>query len=451
VNLLRAARQPRQSTRYDGVDDWHVFQGNQYWNNVLTQWEPGREGIGSNFPALVNRAYKGNAIVAACELTRMALVSEARPQWRNRDRGVLYGTTDLGVLEKPWPGGTFRQLASRMVLNADMAGTAFVARRAERPDRLMLLRPDWVEMVLGSEMDPDEAQFAMDADLLGVLYYPGGKGSGRDAVPLLADEVAVWAPQPDPLAAYRGVSWMTSAGREIDADVAASTHKLAFFENGATPQLIVSFGPEVKKTDFQDWVKRFEMRHTGAGNAYKTLAIGAGATVQAVGKDMQQLDFKVTQGAGETRIAAASGVHPVVAALSEGMSGSSLNAGNFRAACRLVADRTLRPLWGGLFAALETIVPPPDGRSHLWYPEKEISFLQEDRKDAAEIGLIKAQTITAYVRDGFTAESAAAAVEGEDTSLLVHSGLVSVQLQQPGAKTIDGSTTQPAIGAGGTP
>jgi hypothetical protein len=36
-------------------------------------------------------------------------------------------------------------------------------------------------------------------------------------------------------------------------------------------------------------------------------------------------------------------------------------------------------------------------------------------------------------------------------SLLVHTGLVSVQLQVPGQKpTIDGSTAQPAIG-GGTP
>jgi hypothetical protein len=327
---------------------------------------------------------------------------------------------------------------------------AFVARRNERPDRLMLLRPDWVVMVLGSQDDPDEAQFAMDADMLGALYYPGGPGGGREPVPLLADEIAVWAPQPDPLAAYRGVSWMSAAGREIDADQAASTHKLAFFENGATPQLIVSFGPEVKREHFADFVRKMDTSHAGARNAYKTLALGGGATPHVVGRDLAQLDFKVTQGAGETRIAAASGVHPVVAALSEGMAGSSLNAGNFRAACRLVADRTLRPLWGGLFSALESIVPAPDSRSELWYDEREISFLQEDRKDAAEISFIKAQTITAYVRDGFTPESATAAVEGEDTSLLVHSGLLSVQLQPAGAQkpTIEGTTAQPAIGGG---
>lgn len=457
TNLLRAARQPRAAERHD---DYHIFQGNQYWNNVLSSWDPKHEGIGSDFATLVSKAYKGNAIVYACEMTRMALVSEARPQWRrirNGRRGDLFGTQDLAVLERPWPGGTFRQLAARMVLNADMAGTAFVARRREQPDRLMMMRPDWVVMVLGSDADPEGAQFAMDADLLGVLYYPGGQGSGRDPIPLLSDEVAVWAPSPDPTAAYRGVSWLSAVAREVDSDLAATVHKAKFFENGATPQLIISMGPEVKKEHFKDFVHKMEASHTGVANAYRTLMLGAGATPHVVGKDMQQLDFRNTQGAGETRMAAASGVHPVVAALSEGMAGSSLNAGNFRAACRLVADRTLRPLWGGLFAALEQIVPPPPD-ADLWYAEKEISFLQEDRKDAAEIEFTKAQTIGQLVREGFEPDSVIRAVEAEDMNLLIHSGLVSVQLQPPGTgkPAVEGQTTEqpgnnPAITAGGTP
>lgn len=433
TNLLRAASRTLAFT--EPYDQLHSFQGNQYWNNIMTSWRPNEEGIGSDFVNLVAQAYKSNAIVSACELTRMGLVSEARPQWRrirSGRRGDLFGNQDLAVLERPWPGGTFRQLAARMVLNADMAGTAFVARRAERPDRLMMMRPDWVVMVLGSNEDPDGAQFAMDADLLGVMYYPGGYASGRTPVPLLADEVAVWAPNPDPVAAYRGVPWLSSVLREIDADAAATTHKLMFFQNGATPQLIVSMPPEAKKVDVKDFLELLNQRHAGAANAYRTLVLGAGATPHVVGKDLHQLDFKATQGAGETRIAAASGVHPVVAALSEGMAGSSLNAGNFRAACRLVADRTLRPLWGGLFAALESIVPPPPD-ADLWYAEKEIAFLQEDRKDAAEIEHTKALTISQLVREGFEAKSVIAAVEAEDMNLLVHTGLVSVQLQPPGS------------------
>jgi hypothetical protein len=60
-------------------------------------------------------------------------------------------------------------------------------------------------------------------------------------------------------------------------------------------------------------------------------------------------------------------------------------------------------------------------------------ILREDAKDAAEITEIQARTITGLVKDGFTAESSKAAVIGQNMNLLVHSGLVSVQLQAPGA------------------
>lgn len=454
TNWLRAASRSRGPDPVERHDDYHLFQGNQYWNNLLSSWTPDSEGIGGDFANLVAKGFKGNAPVFACELTRMALISQARPAFRrlrNGRRGDLFGTSELSVLENPWPGGNFASLAAKMELDAAFGGTAFVGRRHERPDRLLRMRPDWVTMILGSHGDPDsEAQFALDADFLGVLYHPGGKGSGRPTQLLLADEVAVWAPIPDPLAAYRGVPWPTAALREVDSDLGATIHKGKFFENGATPQLVVTLDPAVKGPQFKEMLQTINASHTGARNAYRTLLL-QGATPHVVGKDLHQLDFKATQGAGETRIAAASGVHPVVAALSEGLSGSSLNAGNFRAACRLVADRTLYPLWSSMFASLAAIVPGP-ADAELWYDKSEISFLQEDRKDAAEIGMIQAQTIAAYVREGFTSESAVAAVSAEDLSLLVHTGLVSVQLQPPGtAKTIEGTTTPAAIGAGETP
>jgi hypothetical protein len=164
-----------------------------------------------------------------------------------------------------------------------------------------------------------------------------------------------------------------------------------------------------------------------------------------VGKDLQQLDFSQTQGKGETRIAAASGIHPAVLGLSEGLQGASLNAGNFGAARRLTADKTLRPLWREACAALESIVDPPMPPSlrpgeiptpvRLWIDEQDIPFLREDMKDRADAGLVRAQTIEAFVRSGFTPDSSAAAVDAEDLTLLVHSGLVSVQLQPPGASS----------------
>lgn len=451
TNLLQLRRRSFLPSYLDGQ---HSFQGNDYFSlPVVSSAMPNEERASADFVYLVEQAYKANAVVYACEMTRVSLFSEARFQWRqvrNGRPGDLFGTRDLAVLERPWPGGTTGDLLGRMITDADFGGTAFVARQFERPDRLMRCRPDWVTIVLGSEQEPDEANIAMDVEFLGIMYHPGGYQTGRTMVPLLADEVACWAPTPDPTAAFRGVSWLQPILAEIQADLSATHHKLAFFRNGATPQVIVTVGDGVDKDQFKSWIDKQNAQHAGVMNAYKTLYLKNVASVDVVGKDLAQLDFKATQGAGETRIAAASGVHPVVAALSEGMAGSSLNAGNFNSAKRLVADRTLRPLWRSACAALEVIVPPPAG-AELWYDQRDISFLQEDRKDAAEIEQIKAGTIGQLVREGFEPRSVIQAVEAEDMTLLVHTGLVSVQLQPPGsaAPLPPADSPHAAVAAGG--
>jgi len=77
------------------------------------------------------------------------------------------------------------------------------------------------------------------------------------------------------------------------------------------------------------------------------------------------------------------------------------------------------------------IVPVPRN-SELWYDDRDIPFLQEDLKDAAEIQNKRAQTIRTLTDAGFTAETVISAVDNDDMSLLAHSGLFSVQLQPPG-------------------
>src|SRR3546814_2208685 len=60
-----------------------------------------------------------------------------------------------------------------------------------------------------------------------------------DAVLLLPDEVVHYSPIPDPIARFRGMSWLTPVIREIQADNAATTHKDSFYRNGARPSMLV--------------------------------------------------------------------------------------------------------------------------------------------------------------------------------------------------------------------
>jgi len=398
-----------------------------------------QDEIAPGFASVARTAYKSAGVVFACCAARQLLFSEARFQFRARSStgrpGKLFGTQALRPLEQPWPTGTTGDLLTRMIQHADLGGNAYVARVA--PGQLDVLRPDWVTIVGGTLGDGKAGVWDPGATVLGYVYQPGGPNSGADPVTFLADDVAHFAPYPDPDARFRGMSWITPVVREVMADKAATDHKLAFFENGATPNLVVKTNVDDVK-ELGDWIELFKGDHEGATNAYRTLFLGAGADVTPVGADFRQLDFKQTQGAGETRIAAAAGVPPVIVGLSEGLQAATYS--NYSQARRRFADGTMRPMWRACAAALARLVDVPAG-SDLWYDDRDIPFLQEDLQDRATIMQTQAGAMLSLVNAGFEPGSVVAAVEADDLGLLVHTGLLSVQLQEPGATAPAGDPT----------
>lgn len=396
------------------------------------------EDIEPNLVTLAQAVMKRSGVVTACLTTRAFVFAEARLAWQALRGGRpdrLFSTPELALFEQPRPRWSTRDLLVRMMLDADLAGTALVARRPGR--RLARLRPDWCSFVLASQDDPEPDPNSIDADLLGVLYEPPGR---RPEV-VLAEDLGVFAPTPDPVGWWRGTSWLTSILRELQADTASTEHRLAFFRNGATPNLVISFDTSMKMEQIQRFKDLLEAEHRSAANAYKTLYL-AGATATPVGSDFKAMDLRSISGLSETRIAAAAGVHPVILGLSEGMQGSSLNAGNYGQVRRRFADMTMAPLWSALASSLAPLVTAPAG-ARLWYDVRDVPALREDRADVAKIQREQSTAIGTLVREGFDAESVVAAIEAEDMSLLRHTGRVSVQLHPT-----DGSDTPPGDGGG---
>lgn len=432
---LRSAVFPGWKPGVDNFWPWASIGGMNYPLDGLTLSMPGsrEEEIEASFTSYVQRAFKGNSVVFALMRDRMALFSQARFRYRNYADQRLFGQPSLDILNRPWANATTADLLARAITDVDIAGNFYATRRRINGiDQIKRLRPDWVTMVFGTN-DPDVSSDDLNAEFLGVIFHPGGEYSGSKPEYIQRGDLAHFAPIPDPQAHVRGMSWITPIVREIMGDSAATTHKLKFFENGATPQLVVKRPDAPSKEQFREWVDLIETGHSGTANAYKSLYMTAGADATVVGGNLQQLEFKATQGAGETRIAAAAGIHPAIAGLSEGLAGSSLNAGNFGAARRLVADKTLWWLWGNFCGSMETLVPPPPG-AQLWIDASDVPFLREDRKDAAEIQQIKAATIRQLTDGGYEPTSVIKAVTAEDMSLLKWTGLVSVQLQPPGTQ-----------------
>lgn len=453
----------RVRARASGPTSTKLFAEDPFWVNDLVRWPavsaatPTTEGLEVSFESYIAGAYKSNGIVFSCIDRRQQVFSQARFQWQRWTNGrpqEMRGNTALGLLEHPWPNGTTGELLSRMEIDASAAGNSYwttvddlgrVGRRAAGPTkRLARMRPDWVTLVIGG---PSDDPYALDARILAFQYLPqpaagyGARNLAREPVILMPEEVCHYSPKPDPLSRYLGMSWLTPIINDILGDQAATKHKLQFFRNGASPSLAVRFDREVPPRDLDAYKRKFDEMHGGVDNAYKTLFLGGGADVTPMTVDLRQLDFKVTQGAGETRMAVASGVPAVILGISEGLGGSSLNAGNFGAAKRLFVDGTIQDLWGKVAPSLQVLLTTPGDGSELTVDSRDIPFLREDADNQAAIRAQDAQTMRSLIEAGYEPTSVQQYMVTSDATRLVHTGRVSVQLQAPGAGEGDSATS----------
>ena len=429
----------------DAAAGWGIGPGAAQWAH-----EPA-ERVVSSFEGYARQLYEGDGVVGAISGVRCLAFSLVRFQWQ-RMRGsrgtTLFGMPNLTLLERPSPGTSTQGWLWRVMQDVDLAGNSYTTTipGPEGPE-LLRLRPDWVQILLA----PVETDYGalLGWRKVGYTYHDGGiEHCPPERVALLGlNEVAHYAPETDPEANYRGMSWMTAVMREIVNDKSMERHKTKFFENAATPNISVALSDQVSPEQFASFKEKMNLEHRGVHNAYKTLYLGGGADVKVIGANLQQIDFSEIQGRGETRMAAKAGVPPVIVGLSEGLKQATYS--NYAQAMRRFADLTMAGLWADMCTTAETLVPRPGPDTRLWYDTRDIAFLREEAKARAEVQQMRATTINVYITAGFTAESAVAAAVAEDETLLVHSGMVSVQLQPPGAGTTGAKAEAGTSGDGG--
>jgi hypothetical protein len=263
MNLFQAiSRRPRERSFSNpplGLDTW----ANQLtWAPTQTLVQNDREEIGSDYRSYVEGIYKNNGVVYACMAARALLFSEARFQWRQLRSGRpgdYFGTQDLAVLEKPWPNGTTGDLLAQAIQDIDLAGNFYAVREG---DELRRLRPDWVSIIKGSRRrgwEPGD----LDTDAARLPVSPGRhlRGPGRcSAAP--RDRCPLHGAAEGPVRRLsRHVVADAADLREVLGDTAAMEHKLRFFQGGATPNMVVSMPPEVKKDAFTHWTEAFRAKY----------------------------------------------------------------------------------------------------------------------------------------------------------------------------------------------
>jgi phage portal protein BeeE len=411
---------------------------------------PGWEDGGELFQRTVTDLYKQSGPVYSCIAARARVFNQIRflfQRFRSGRPSELYWDTQLRLLERPSQIGSSTTYLTEAEVDASLSGNNYmclvdadgnIGRLARNNPSLVRMRPDWVKLIIRS---PSKNPFNVDARVIALEYTPPGMQG--DPLILMPDEFSHYAPMPDPEARFRGMSWLTPIYREAMADKAYTSHKEAFLRNGATPNLVVKMSEDVEDDDFQAFVAKFKEDYEGTANAYKTLFIAGGADVTPLSMDFQQLDLRANQEAIETRICSGAGVHPVIAGVSQGLQGSSLNAGNFTAAKRLFVDTTIRDLWGQMAGCLE-VFTSFTADSRLWYDARDIPFLRDDAEQEAKTFFTQTQSARQLADGGWDPDAAVDAAKVSDISLIKgkHSGLLSVQLQEPGTAQDNAATGQ---------
>lgn len=419
--LSRLERSPAEERLSTLSFDEYVAILQQYPARPITSFGSTTEEVAHNYATHCQNVLKRNGPIFALIAFRTDIFSQVRWAYRQRRNGKpgdIFSNPALDVLNDD------PILNKMMVIDNDLAGNFYGYRDHNRITRL---RPDWVQLAYDKPIN------AWDSELAAVLYYEGGMlgKDPDDAIKFMPEDVIHWYDRPDPETKGLGMSWLTPIVREIAADNAATTHKLKFFENGATPNLVFKYPEQVTPAAVREYKEIFNEENVGVQNAYKNLWLGGGADATVIGSDLKQLEFSVTQGKGESRLASEARVPAVLVGFSEGLQAATYS--NFGSARRLAADGLFHPMWVGAAGAIGRTIRPPGG-AEFWYDAYDIPFLREDKADEAKIKSQDASTMRQLVDGGFEPETVVDAVIAGDWSRLKHTGKLSVQLQEPGSE-----------------
>ncbi len=400
------------------------------FTSMVSTWgDKSTERMAQTFTSYALFGFSSNAIVFSCAMARIETLSQAKFVFRNKLTGKTFTTSELDVLQNPWPNGTSADLIAKWEQHNSIAGNGF-ARRAG--DQIIVMRPDWLDIVSvlvdeGADMS-GEPRF--HREVVGYLYSEGGIGVGQ---PVFFDvsEVAHWSPLPDPMSLWRGMSWLTPVLREVNADVAMTEHRQRFFDAAATPNLMLRYQQKLTPSTLESIKERWQARYGGPAGTGATVVLDEGADLTVVGASFESMRFNEVQNAGEARICAASRVPAIVAGVQAGLDASTF--ANYKASYRSFVNGAATFLWLSLAASLSKLVNVP-ADSELILDPSGMPALRDDEQDRANAMQTTLAAASTGLTAGYESESIAAYLGTGDLSKLKHTGLVSVQLYKAAAK-----------------
>src|SRR5215472_5613841 len=177
---------------------------------------PDRESILPSVTAWAQGAYGGTSVVFAAMVARIYVFCQAELKLQAKDDLHLFTDQSLQRLQEPWPDAGTTELLARMELDAGIAGNSYTWEPPGE-DRLVRLRPDWTTIV--SEVVPVGGD-GWYRRKTGYWHEPpkGTAGAPGAGFFVPAEEVAHWAPQPEPAHQVLPETVPGDGGRDPGAD-----------------------------------------------------------------------------------------------------------------------------------------------------------------------------------------------------------------------------------------
>jgi hypothetical protein len=426
------------AARHGFISNWESYvkhAGSTYSLDFMAGSEP--DEADGTFTDLVRKIHKQSGVIPAAVYARALLMSQTRFRFDHWSTPVTSvrpsqgSTMDLRALNAVGRS----QMLLRIEQDVSYAGNAFVVRG--RRGSLHRLDPSRVTFVLGSDSMPSWDKDVLktvpyDMTTVAIKYNPNIDIYGdEESIVFLPGEYAHFMPEPDPIASWRGESWVASLTAEAALESQIVGHQSKFFARGTVPSLVF-LTDGMDDEQLSDASRRADESFGGSNNAFKNMFLSNVTDVRNVSANFSEIGFDGLHGSIEVAVSMRSRIPAAILGTRDSLAGSSLNAGNFNSARRLLADGFLNPHTWALCEALTPLARPPSSAVVLAPDLSGVMFLQEDAADTAAILQSQMSAIGSAVTSGFDPEDAVAKVVAGDLTGLKHTGLASVQLQPLG-------------------
>ncbi|MFQ5629671.1 MAG: phage portal protein [bacterium] len=263
-----------------------------------------------DYQAYAGEGYAQNSIVYAC-IRKIATTAPAAELVVRRKDGEIIETLPEHPIARMFArpndftsGFEFQELIYTFL---NLIGECFIIRVPGEPGELYVVRPDRMFPIPSGRR------------LLGFVYR---NDQGGIRVPFMPDEV-IHIKYPNPLDEFeglgRGLSPLSAAAFEADADIKASRYLRDFFQNAAIPFGLLKSKSVLDDLEIERIRARIKSQYSGERNWAEIMILDADAEYQKMGLTMQEITFPDLRRLTESRICSVFDVPPVLVGVQVGL------------------------------------------------------------------------------------------------------------------------------------